>query len=73
MKESELFSLKQKLLSDDWELLHEFYSALSQRSVDLILNSPLQLENEILFLYGNYMDHLKVVWYADSRKEKTNE
>lgn len=61
LEDFELFSLKQKLLYDDWTLLQECFRNLFKQSVSLIMNSPLRLENEVLILSGGYMDSLKII------------
>lgn len=61
LEDFELFSLKQKLLYDDWTLLQECFRNLFKQSVSLIMNSPLRLENEVQILSGGYMDSLKII------------
>lgn len=68
LQEFEIFYMKQKLLCDDWELLQECFYTMSKQCLSLIMNSQLQLEDELMFLCGNYMDSLKVVWSTGEGK-----
>lgn len=58
----ELFRLKLILLNDDWTLLQEIFLKLIKDSMDLIMNSPLQLESELQILSGNYMEKPENLW-----------
>lgn len=65
----ELFYVKQLLLDDDWGLLKNQFPVLAGRTVGLLIDSMLDLEDEISFLCGNYMDNMEIVWQAErSRK-----
>lgn len=65
----ELFYVKQLLLDDDWGLLKNQFPGLAGRTVGLLIDSMLDLEDEISFLCGNYMDNMEIVWQAErSRK-----
>lgn len=68
LQDFELFYIKQKLLHDDWKLLRKIYYTLSKESVGLIMDSPLWLENELLFLCGNYMENLKIILHTGEEK-----
>ncbi len=65
LEEYELFYIKRQLLSDDWELFMKCFQIMSEQSVSLIRNSGLRLEDELSFLYGNYMDNLKIIWHSE--------
>lgn len=67
LEDFELFNVQVKLLDDDGELLQDFLGMIFKQSLRLIINSDLQLENELLFLCGNYMDDLKIIWHAKGR------
>ena len=41
------------------------FQIMSEQSVSLIRNSGLRLEDELSFLYGNYMDNLKIIWHSE--------
>lgn len=56
----ELLYLKQKLLSDDWEVFSKIIAKLAEKIAEQVLNSPLLLEDELVILYGDYMDRLDV-------------
>lgn len=58
---SELFYIKRRLLEDDWELIQESFRILSGQVFSRIGDSALKIEKEILFLCGNYMEHLQIV------------
>lgn len=62
IEDYELLRLKQSLLFDDWGLFCEALSKMSERLVEKIKDSPLQLEDEIQILCGDYMDKLDVVY-----------
>lgn len=70
LQEFELFYIKQKLINDDWDLLQECFCNMSEQSLNIILNSQLQLEDEVVFLCGNYMDNMKIIWRTG--KENNN-
>lgn len=61
IEEYELLRLKQNLLLDDWNLFCEILYKMAERLVEKIKDSPLQLEDEIWILCGDYMDRLDVV------------
>lgn len=64
IQEFELFYIKRKLLDDDWKLLKKVFVTLSKQSMNLIMNSSLKLDDEFLFLCGNYMENLKIMLQA---------
>jgi len=64
LQEAELIYIKRKLLDDDWKLLQGCFCTMSKRCLNLIMDSQLKLEDELLFLCGNYMDSLKVIYCA---------
>lgn len=70
LQDFELFYIKQKLLYDDWKLLQKFFYAMSKQSVGFIMDSPLRLENELLFLSGNYMENLKTILHTRGEKNE---
>lgn len=67
IQEFELFYIKRKLLDDDWKLLKKVFVTLSKQSMNLIMNSSLKLDDEFLFLCGNYMENLKIMLQARVR------
>lgn len=62
LKEYELFQLKRILLEDDWKILQEVFLLLIKDPIDLLTDSPLQLESGSQILSGNYMDRPEVIW-----------
>lgn len=62
IEEYELLRLKQNLLFDDWSLFCEAMRKMADGLVEKMKDSPLQLEDEIQILYGDYMDKLKVAY-----------
>lgn len=68
LEEYELFSLKQKLLSDDWKILKECFLLLIKNSIDLVLGSSLPLDDEFEVLAGEYMDKMETLWYMPEEK-----
>lgn len=64
IQEFDLFYIKRKLLDDDWKLLKKVFVTLSKQSMNLIMNSSLKLDDEFLFLCGNYMENLKIMLQA---------
>ena len=67
IQEFDLFYIKRKLLDDDWKLLKKVFVTLSKQSMNLIMNSSLKLDDEFLFLCGNYMENLKIMLQARVR------
>ncbi len=57
----ELFILKKKLILDDWISFKKLFCNLAKESKQSIINSSLQVEDEILILYGDYMERLEVI------------
>ena len=57
---SELFYLKQRLLSDYWNMLENSFVRISDRIRDYIMDSSLLLDQYFLLLCGNYMDQLRI-------------
>lgn len=70
LEPSELFYVRQLLLDDDWDLLKKEFPILAEQAAGLLMDSMLDLEDEISFLYGNYMDHLEIVWQTERGNEK---
>lgn len=68
LQDFELFYIKQKLLHDDWKLLKKFFYLMSKQSISLIVDSSLHMEDELLFLCGNYMDNLKIIFHTKGEK-----
>ena len=62
IEEYELLRLKQNLLFDDWSLFCKALDKMAERLAEKMKNSPLQLEEEIQILYGDYMDKLDVAY-----------
>lgn len=62
IEEYELLRLKQDLLFDDWNLFCEALDKMAERLAEKMKDSPLQLEDEIQILYGDYMDRLNVAY-----------
>lgn len=69
LQESELFAMKQRLSDDNWLVAESCFRTLMQNNFDLILDSKLRLEDEVLILCGNYMDNLKII---DTRKNASD-
>lgn len=63
VKDSELFALRQILLSDDWILLQECILKLAKTALNLLKGSSLQMEEELVLLCGDYMDRLQIIWH----------
>lgn len=61
LQESELFAIKQRLSDDNWIVAESCFRTLVQNNFDLISDSKLRLEDEVLILCGNYMDNLKII------------
>lgn len=62
IEEYELLRLKQFILFDDWSLFYVALGKMADRLAEKMKNSPLQLEDEIQILCGDYMDKLDVVY-----------
>lgn len=61
LEEYELFQLKKILLNEDWKLLQEIFLHLMKDSINMIIDSSLPMENELLILTGNYMDKPEIL------------
>lgn len=57
----ELFALKRKLILDDWITFEKYFCNLVKASKGEIINSSLKVEDEILILYGDYMERLQII------------
>lgn len=64
----ELFYLKERLLSDYWNMLEDSFVRVSERIRDYIMDSSLLLDQYFLPLCGNYMDQLRI---ASRRKSES--
>lgn len=64
---AELFYLKQRLLSDYWNMLEDSFVRVIDGIQDYILESSLLLDQYFLPLCGNYMDQLRI---ASRRKNE---
>lgn len=62
IEEYELLRLKQFLLLDDWEIFCEALKKMAEGLAERMKDSPLQLEDEIQILYGDYMDRLDIAY-----------
>lgn len=62
LEASELFYIRKKLLGDDWELLQGCFRVLSRQAFQQMEDRCLKMDEEILFVCGDYMDRLKIVW-----------
>lgn len=60
LEDAELLHIKQKILSDDWNLFCDFLLKMADEVAERILSSSLLLDAELQILYGNYMDRLNV-------------
>lgn len=69
LQESELFAMKQRLSDDNWLVAESCFRTLVQNNFNLISDSKLRLEDEVLILCGNYMDNLKII---DTRKNASD-
>lgn len=70
LESAELFYVKQLLLEDNWELLKKAFQILAGQAVGTLMDGTLNLEDEVLFLCGNYMDNLEIVWQTERRNGK---
>lgn len=70
LQESELFAMKQRLSDDNWLVAESCFRTLVQNNFDLILDSKLRLEGEVLILCGNYMDNLKIIDTSKNASDK---
>lgn len=61
LKAYELLALKRNLISDDWYVFETNFLNLVKTSMVRIVNSSLNVENEIMILYGDYMEKLRVI------------
>lgn len=61
LQESELFAMKQRLSDDSWTLMESCFRILVRNNFNLIADSKLRREDEILILCGNYKDNLKII------------
>lgn len=73
LEDYELLHMRRKLLYDDWGLLQESFQRLITKSIYLITDSPLILENELLVLCGNYMEELDAKWCITTEGGRINE
>lgn len=71
VEEYELFRLKQKLLIDYWCILEELFLLLIKESANLILDSALELEEELQILSGYYMDRTETLWSIKTERKIT--
>lgn len=69
----ELFALKRKLISDDWSLFEATFLNLVKAGMVRIANSSVNVENEILILYGDYMEKLRVIGRINIAEGKWDE
>lgn len=60
LEEFELFYIKKKLLDDNWEQFQDSASFLAGQAAGVLAHSGILLEDEVIFLYGNYMDDMKI-------------
>lgn len=60
LEEFELFYIKKKLLDDNWEQFQDSVSFLAGQAAGVLAHSGILLEDEVIFLYGNYMDDMKI-------------
>lgn len=73
IEEYELLRLKQNFLSDDWNLFCEALGKLAEKLAEKMKDSPLQLEDEIQILYGDYMDRLDVAYTMQTESTSAND
>lgn len=57
----ELFQLKQRLLSDDWDVLQTVLGNIEEETADIMITSSLCREEKIQVLCGDYMDQVNFV------------
>lgn len=67
LEEYELLGVKRILLQDDRDVFEDSYICMAQGCMDLLTESRVYLEDELFFLYGNYMDRLKIVWHSGGK------
>ena len=60
LEEFELFYIKKKLLDDNWEQFQDSVSFLAAQAAGVLAHGGILLEDEVVFLYGNYMDDMKI-------------
>lgn len=73
IEEYELIRLKQCLLLDDWDIFCEVLRKIAERLAERIKESPLQLEDEIRILCGEYMGRLDVVYTMQTDSLPSND
>lgn len=69
LEKYEMFYIRQRLLSDDWELLCTFLPRLVQGIADRITDSPLLVEEDVEVLCGGYMEKPQTVCRIDTGGE----
>lgn len=72
LQESELFTMKKRLMDDTWSFFEIVFRTLMQENFSQILNSSLRLEKEILIRSGNYMDKLDVIDIQEGENNEKN-
>jgi hypothetical protein len=69
LEEFELFYIKKKLLDDNWEQFQDSASFLAGQAAGVLAHSGILLEDEVIFLYGNYMDDMKIAGTLRRKKD----
>ena len=69
LEEFELFYIKKKLLDDNWEQFQDSVSFLAGQAAGVLAHSGILLEDEVIFLYGNYMDDMKIAGTLRRKKD----
>ncbi len=69
LEEFELFYIKKKLLDDNWEQFQDSVSFLAGQAAGVLEHSGILLEDEVIFLYGNYMDDMKIAGTLRRKKD----
>lgn len=68
LEEYELFSVKQKLLSDDWKVFCKIIEKVFYEIAPQICESGLAMEKKVHVLCGNYRNRLNTVCYINTEK-----
>lgn len=64
IEEYEFLQIKLKLLHDNRELLKEIIPRLIHKNSEIIINSSLRMDDELLILHGVYMERLQVIGHV---------
>lgn len=62
--------MKQLLSDDNWVVAKSCFRTLVQNNFNIISDSKLKLEDEVLILCGDYMDNLKIIDTRENISDK---